>query len=339
MAWYSFLKKNIIEVQKRSFVGIRMEAIGGQGANSAGKIVASTAVMGMGYTGNHFSSFGSEKRGTPVKSFVRFSTEKKPVRSASFIKRPQVLLIFHESLIHSHQDVLFGVDENCDVIINTSLSADSIHFPKEFVCRSVTTIDGTKWASKIGCTVNAVMLGTLSLFLPEVNHELWIATLSLQFAKAREDVKKKNENGFLAGTKEYTHHSFIPARADEEMKKNILPDMGWKNAPIGGVVINPGNTILKDHAASRKGTAPRFEKELCFNCGYCDMICPDFCFVWDLDTQQNDRPQLLGIDYQYCKGCQKCIEVCPVSALTLSDEDQIPESEKKMKLYKGNTYE
>ena len=56
-----FQKKKEIK-PNRPFVSIRMEAIGGQGANSAGKILAEAAVLGMGYTGNHFSSFGSEKR-------------------------------------------------------------------------------------------------------------------------------------------------------------------------------------------------------------------------------------------------------------------------------------
>jgi pyruvate ferredoxin oxidoreductase gamma subunit len=68
-----------------------MEAIGGQGANSAGKVLAEAAVLGMGFTGNHFSSFGSEKRGTPVRSFVRFSPVGKEIRSASSIRHPDLL--------------------------------------------------------------------------------------------------------------------------------------------------------------------------------------------------------------------------------------------------------
>jgi pyruvate ferredoxin oxidoreductase gamma subunit len=30
---------------------------------------------------------------------------------------------------------------------------------------------------------------------------------------------------------------------------------------------------------------------------------------------------LSGIDYQYCKGCLKCVQACPVDALTTMREE------------------
>lgn len=56
-----FGKKPKAELPRKS-VSVRMESIGGLGAHSAGKILAEAAVLGLGYTGNHFSSFGSEKK-------------------------------------------------------------------------------------------------------------------------------------------------------------------------------------------------------------------------------------------------------------------------------------
>ena len=53
------------------FFEIRMESIGGLGANVAGKILTEAAIIGMGMNGAGFASYGSEKKGTPVKSFVR----------------------------------------------------------------------------------------------------------------------------------------------------------------------------------------------------------------------------------------------------------------------------
>ena len=54
------------------FFGIRFESIGGLGAHLAGQILAEAGVLRQGLNGAHFSSYGSEKKGTPVKSFVRF---------------------------------------------------------------------------------------------------------------------------------------------------------------------------------------------------------------------------------------------------------------------------
>lgn len=41
---------------------IRLESIGGLGANLAGKMLAEAGVIGQGLNGIHFSSYGSEKK-------------------------------------------------------------------------------------------------------------------------------------------------------------------------------------------------------------------------------------------------------------------------------------
>ncbi|OTA40150.1 MAG: hypothetical protein A6D92_22730 [Symbiobacterium thermophilum] len=47
------------------------------------------------------------------------------------------------------------------------------------------------------------------------------------------------------------------------------------------------------------------------------MVCPDYCFVWEQGVDKRGRPAMVlkGINYQYCKGCLKCVEACPVDAL------------------------
>jgi pyruvate ferredoxin oxidoreductase gamma subunit len=68
------------------------------------------------------------------------------------------------------------------------------------------------------------------------------------------------------------------------------------------------------------------------------MVCPDYCFVWKqgevegvnvvlpgIEVQAQAQlgiPTLQGIDYQYCKGCQKCIEACPTQALKLVSDNE-----------------
>ncbi|MCZ9999613.1 2-oxoacid:acceptor oxidoreductase family protein [Brachyspira hyodysenteriae] len=69
------------KVNDLGFFEIRLESIGGMGANSAGKMLAEVGVLSQGYYGAAFSSYGSEKKGSPVKSFVRFSEEEVRVNS------------------------------------------------------------------------------------------------------------------------------------------------------------------------------------------------------------------------------------------------------------------
>jgi len=329
--WFFKNQKNKKDV--RPYVSVRLEAIGGQGANSAGKILAEAAVLGHHYTGNHFSSFGSEKRGSPVKSFVRFSPLRKPIRTASAINHPDVLVVFHESLIFSHPEVLNGTNENTDIVINSEKSLDDIIFPENIKYSTLTVIDATAIAVKNKCGLNAVMLGALSRVCYEIDESVLKETLNTYFGHLSAEVRKNNLSGFEQGLKKTSVKSFNLNQKTFLSESVVLPEMGWLNAPLGGVIINPGNSVLKDHSASRKGVAPKLIKEICFNCGFCDMVCPDYCFVWEIDASGESAPELQGIDYQYCKGCQKCITVCPVQALTPVAEDQLTEDDKIYRVF------
>jgi pyruvate ferredoxin oxidoreductase gamma subunit len=63
--------------------------------------------------------------------------------------------------------------------------------------------------------------------------------------------------------------------------------------------------------------------EKCNRCGECDLSCPDYCFVWEKGTDPKTKKEgmmLLGIDYQFCKGCMRCVAVCKVEALVTAME-------------------
>ena len=278
-------ERSALETSQRPQVGVRLEAIGGQGAHSAGKILAEAAVLGESYTGNHFSSFGSEKRGTHVRSYVRFSTMHKPIRTASAIKTPDVLVIFHDQLIHSHPEIFEGCSAQTDIIINTRTEIENLIFPLQIQCKSVALLDAEKISLKFKCGINAVMLGAVAEFLPEIQKNNLQKYLDLFFQKLPPDKKKANLQGFETGSEQIELFLLKDLQKQQDVNLNQKPDWGWMNAPLGGVILEPGNSYLKDNSASRKGSAPVLNRDICFNCGFCDMVCPDFCFVWDLDPE------------------------------------------------------
>ncbi len=323
-----FFGKDKIKIPAREKLEIRLEAIGGQGANSAGKILAETAVLEHGFTGNHFSSFGSEKRGTPVKSFIRFSTVNKPIRSASYIRKPNLLVIFHEFMISSHPEMFDGVSSETDVLINSKSDPQAIQLPKGVHPRWLGTLDATQISNKNKSGLNVVMLGAMIPFLPELDGKKLEVVIERYFTKISNQEKINNLSGFKAGWNEVKVKATLPHQDRLIPEIHQMVKMGYENAPFGGVILNPGNSMLKNHEASRKGFAPKLNPEICCHCGYCDLVCPDYCFVWELNPAKKSGAELLGIDYQYCKGCQKCIQVCPVEALTLTPESEISESNK-----------
>jgi len=111
------------------------------------------------------------------------------------------------------------------------------------------------------------------------------------------------------------------------------PVLGYETAPIGGVIPYPGNTVSNDLSASRTGWMPLFTEKECIHCGLCATVCPDFCLVWthEMDAGEAPKIRLKGVDYQYCKGCMRCIETCPTEAMTrvtetpgLADQLRVP---------------
>ena len=86
--------------------------------------------------------------------------------------------------------------------------------------------------------------------------------------------------------------------------------------------------------ASWRVIKPVYNRDLCIDCQNCWVWCPDTSII------SRDK-QMLGIDYDHCKGCGVCVEVCPTnpkSLLMFAEAEEIdsallkwPEKKKKEK--------
>ena len=99
------------------FFEIRFESIGGLGAHAAGQILARAAVLKMNLNGSHFSSYGSEKKGSVIRSYMRLGAPDKPIRTSAPIDSPDVIVVFHAALLK--EDItLAGMKESGILIFN-----------------------------------------------------------------------------------------------------------------------------------------------------------------------------------------------------------------------------
>jgi len=105
-------------------------------------------------------------------------------------------------------------------------------------------------------------------------------------------------------------------------------EWGYENAPMGGINPRFGSTVTADLSPSRQGYIPLFIKERCINCGLCFSTCPDMVFQF-AKGEYKGREMMVnqGLDYYHCKGCLRCVDVCPVNALVRGVESEHPKKE------------
>jgi len=303
---------------------VRIESIGGLGAHLAGQTLAEAGVLGMGLNGAHFSSYGSEKKGSPLRSFVRFTEGGREVRTSSPVDRPHLVAIFHEALARS-KAVLEGLEADGVLLVNTPRSPAEIAERLGVQGLTVGTVDALSIALEEKTRINTAMLGAITRGMGFMDLEAVRQALSSTFERRYAHLLEANLRTFDRGHKEVKLEA-IPGEYKPVEPAVGAPPFGYLNAPIGGAIVHPANTVAKDLSPSRLGSLPEFVQEYCNNCGLCDMVCPDMCFVWQEGVDDRGRPGMIlqGIDYQYCKGCFKCVEVCPVQPSALVE---IAESE------------
>jgi len=51
---------------------------------------------------------------------------------------------------------------------------------------------------------------------------------------------------------------------------------------------------------------PVYNRDICIDCQFCWIYCPDVSII------SRDK-KMIGLDYDHCKGCGICVEVCPTN--------------------------
>jgi pyruvate ferredoxin oxidoreductase gamma subunit len=301
------------------FFEIRMESIGGLGANVAGKILTEAAILGMGLNGAGFASYGSEKKGTPVKAFVRVCEADQKVRVNSPIEEPHVLAIFHEALAKSIPVTAGAKPGKTTVILNSRKTPAQARAFLKLEGGRVGTVDAMEVAMATGSRVNMVMMGAIAKAAGFFEWKALEDAIGEAFGKKYPALMKGNLTALKRGFDEVKFEEFAAdGKYPATPFRRETPKLGYENAPIGGTIYSVGNMRFKDLSTSRTGMIPLFILEKCTRCGECDITCPDYCFVWEKGKDPKtgkDGMVLLGIDYQFCKGCLRCTHICKFGAL------------------------
>lgn len=92
---------------------------------------------------------------------------------------------------------------------------------------------------------------------------------------------------------------------------------GWKEIPIGGLIVEAGNADSYVTGGWRS-FRPIRDPEKCTNCLLCWIYCPDSAI-------KVKDGKIVGINMKHCKGCGICAKECPpkIQAIKMVDESEI----------------
>jgi pyruvate ferredoxin oxidoreductase gamma subunit len=215
------------------FFELRFESIGGLGAHAAGQILAGAAVLRMGLNGAHFSSYGSEKKGSVIRSFIRLGPSEQPIRTSAPVESPDVIVVFHDALL-GDPATLAGLRSGGTLIFTAAAGVSPAALATLPRTARVIRVDAQRIAAEERSRPNAVLIGALAAALPFLDSDLLLEALSEEFAQRRPEAVASNERAFRRGAEEF---ELLPDVGRAEGDLPIMrpsPLWGYETAPIGG---------------------------------------------------------------------------------------------------------
>ncbi len=211
-----------------------MESIGGLGANLAGKILAESGVLRQGWNGWYAASYGSEKKGTPVKAFVRFAPQEVEIRGTYPVDEPDVVAVFHEALLRT-PSTLSGLRAGGTLLVNTKRRPEEIRQQVKRPDVKVACVDALGISVREGTRINTAMLGALCHVVSQLDPVAVREGIAEAFSARYQHLLDANLRTFEAGRTEVVEEepsSSSPVRGQTDTPRHA-PVLGYATQYIG----------------------------------------------------------------------------------------------------------
>lgn len=282
------------------FCNIFMSALGGDGANTAAKLLFKIGCSDFGLDGGYDAKYGSEKKGTATDVSVRFCEVGTPVRQSGPTNRPHYLVAFHENMIEP-LELYRGLRPDAVCIVNTTKRPEEVRRTLRLHSGKIVCVDATRIAYETHSRLNIPLLAALchELRMPDDQIKRLVGERWPRAAVA-------NLAAYDRVLGEVTHGVF--AADGYELAEPCVSRgaLGYLNMLNGGTIDALTHTTAgRDNRLAAQGRVPRFDPNACTSCGICMTVCSDPGGLLWLEGR------MTGIDDRFCKGCMRCVEVCP----------------------------
>jgi pyruvate ferredoxin oxidoreductase gamma subunit len=267
----------------------------------AGKLLFKIGCTRFGLDGGYDARYGSEKKGTATDVSIRFCNVGTNIRQSGPTATPHFLVAFHDDLIEPLQ-LGRGLLRGATCIVNSLERPDTVRRKLRLVEGTVICVDATKIAAETRSRLNMPLVAVLCHELKFPDEEIR-QLIAAQWPRAAEANLAAYSQALSAAT-------LATFEADERFAGGFPAatrgPIGWTNMLNGGTIdALTHSTVSRDNRIAGRGLVPRFNKEACTSCGICLTVCSDpGGLLWR-------QGRMEGIDPLYCKGCMRCVEVCP----------------------------
>jgi 2-oxoacid:acceptor oxidoreductase gamma subunit (pyruvate/2-ketoisovalerate family)/2-oxoacid:acceptor oxidoreductase delta subunit (pyruvate/2-ketoisovalerate family) len=278
-------------------------ARGGQGAvTAAAVLVAAMAIEGK--YAQAFPFFGGERRGAPVKAFLRI--DDKPISTRGQIYQPDCIVVL-DTKLPVIQNVFEGLKQGGIAVFNTNL--DSSEIKVKAPLSKIGTVDANQIADSIFGSMaipftNFAMLGAFAATTGWVGLDSIVAASYSKFSGKTAKNNEKSTRTAFAATRV---SSFDVKPSAAIVGGGELTARKVKLELYPGMVINKASNAQTGSWRTRK---PVLIDEKCNFCGLCATLCPEG--VLEAAKETGWKP-----DLDQCKGCGICANECPRDAIEM----------------------
>ena len=310
---------------------------GGQGAFTAARLLGAASSFADGSYALAFPSFGPERRGAPMRAFTKMSRE--PIGDRSAVSRANYVIYL--------DDTLLGAGWEDELLPGGKVIVNSVH---SFDDPRIVSIDANGISQEIlGRPIpNTALLGALCSvcdyvsaddvkraiegYMPAKLHEknkrvvdaALEAVGKTRAAGVAVKIDESPESQFIGSVSRETvkdAHADAPASRGEALIPTLQTDT-LDPADFAHTTCYDGGYLVAKNAGWRN-MRPVLNVGKCTGCLQCYLYCPDGCiFRPARQTADAAGTVAVAIDYDFCKGCGVCVEVCRFGALAM-----VPESE------------
>jgi pyruvate ferredoxin oxidoreductase gamma subunit len=291
-------------------IEVRFHGRGGQGAKLASRILGRSGFL-CGLQVQDFALFGAERRGAPVVSFTRLSSE--PIDQRGNIERPNLVVVMDDSLLKEAPGQVFqGVDDKTPLFVNADPDRLEVK-PQELPLAKLLFVDLSAIArERIGSGfVSAGAAAVAAKCIPAIGRPALEDAIKIELAEfgLAPELIEKNLAAAVESYQRTPHVDLAAAAAAEEASAPSC-----QAVPYLGTAHSAGPTIRRRGSAALRATGnwrverPEIDLAKCKRCFICYLYCPEAAMKLDAENFPH-------VDYDHCKGCMICYEECPTDAI------------------------